>query len=165
MDKINNFDNNQLLALSEFIDCDNFLFLLHSINCDYSAEKIDILGKAIKMNMDISDFLNPRISSECLIVLIDSKMKGIDIKGLDNELVDVSLLKQLIKIKSNEPSQDLTFIRSLNLSECKKLVQDYDEAIKSGTDYDFKKYWDKVNLTKRKILTEVEYVVNGKKLK
>lgn len=165
MDKINDFDNNQLLALSEFIDCDNFLFLLHSINCDYSAEKIDILGKAIEMNIDISDVLNPRISSEYLIVLIDSKMKGIDIKGLDNELVDLSLLKQLIKIKSNEPNQDLSFIKNLNLSDCKKLVQDYDEAIKSGIDCDFKKYWDKVNLTKRKILMEIEYVVNSNKLK
>lgn len=163
MDNIRKFDNNQMIALKQFIDCDKFMILYNSIDSNFSSYQIDILGNAVKLGIPIDDVLNPRLSNDCMIELISAKMNGIDINGLDNELIDVSLLRKIIKIKIKEPNSDMSFIKNLSLDECNRLVYEYFEALKYNIGYSFKKYIDRNDIDREMFLTEFKYVVDESK--
>lgn len=155
---LNEFDNAQLNILNSYIDNrDVFNKLVCSINNYYSAEQIEIIGKAISLGIDVTGILNSRLSSECMILLCDAIKHGIDVRGLDNANIDILLLRELIRIKKSS-SFDMSFIRNLSLSQCRDFVKQF----KENKNFDFLSYIDKVNNDRIKSCMEIEYVLKDK---
>lgn len=183
MYKFDDLSLEQLNALEKFVDSDKITFLLSFLNSNYSARQIDVIGRAVLDGVDVSDLLNPLFSAESLSVLIEAKklgidvsdllnvhisykslmvlceakMKGINVKGLDNNHVDINLLKQIINVKISEPNKDLSFIRDLSADDCRQLVEDYKMVANYGIDCNFQKYKEKVDLDRKKIITEFNF--------
>lgn len=158
---MNEYNLNQLKILRQYFTSENIDDFIKIINPFCSCYELEILAKAYIMGVDISDLVNCHLSSDCLILLCDSKIKGIDIKGLYNEFIDVNLLSQIIKIKSENVDVDMSFIKDLSLDECKDLIANYRLFGISVLD----KYRKSVQIDKKMIETELQYVVNMNKNK
>ena len=155
---MNKYNLNQLRYLETYFDISEYKEFLKLINPFCSCYKIEILARAFQMGIDITDLVDCNVNSECLILLCDSKMKGIDIKGLGNELIDAQLLSEIISIKKKHPNQDLSFIVDLTEEQCKSFVDDYKFY---GTKY-FEKYRNDVNLGRAKLAAELDYIQKNK---
>ena len=127
---LNKFDNEQLGVLNSYIDNYDVLRKLCScIDYNYTSQQIEIIGKAISLGLDVTNILNPKLSSECMILLCDAIKKGIDVRGLDNPNVDVSLLKKIIGIRLRF-SGDMSFIKKLSFSQCREFVNYFNNDVK-----------------------------------
>lgn len=148
------YNLNQLRILRDYFDDEGINDFLKIVSPSCSCYELEILAKAFKMGIDVSDLVNCHVSCDCLILLCDSKMKGIDIKGLGNEFVDIDLLKQILLIKSKNPNVDMSFISDLSLNDCKTMIGDY-RLYGVGV---FDKYREKVQINKQMIDIELNYV-------
>ena len=155
---MNKYNLNQLRYLESYFDVSEYNAFLKLINPSCSCYKIEILARAFQMGIDITDLVDCNVNPDCLILLCDSKMKGIDIKGLGNELIDAKLLNEIISIKKKNPNQDLSFIVDLTKEQCMSFVNDYRFY---GTRY-FEKYREDVNLGRAKLEAELNYIQKNK---
>ena len=163
IENIEKLDNQQLDVLGRYIDSEIETKLYESINETYTNEQIEIIAKALSLNIDVTDILNPRLKKEIMILLCDAKLKGIDIKGLDNAYIDENTLKQLIQIKISTKI-DMSFIKFLTQEECKNFIQEYTESIKNNTTLNMQEYIQKTNINRNKILAEMKYSLASKKI-
>ena len=163
IENLEKLDNEQLDVLSRYIDSEIEEKLYSSIDETYTNEQMEIIAKALKLNIDVTDILNPRLKKESMIILCDAKLKGIDIKGLDNVYIDENTLKQLIQIKMNTKI-DMTFIKSLSEKECKEFIKNFIESIKNNTAFNIQEYMKKTNIERDRKLAEIKYSIAPKKI-
>ena len=153
------YNNNQLEILRKSFDIPNTSEFIKAVNPTCSCRKLELLLAAFKSGIDIYDLVNCHATDECIMLLIDAKSKGTDIKGLGNEFIDVDLLRKIIKIKQKNPDVDMSFVEDLSLEDCKNFVFDYDLF---GTK-EFRNYREKTLIYKQMINEELMYVMNKKK--
>ena len=147
-----NFDNAQLLVLNAYVDNSELLKkICRCINSNYTVEQIEIIGKALSLGLDVTNILNPRLSSESMIVLCDAIMSGLDVKGLDNVYIDSDLLKEIIRIK-RVSNFDMSFIKSLSLPQC----LDFVNQVKSNLNFDLTSFIEKTKLGREKEICEIK---------
>lgn len=147
-----NFDNAQLLVLNAYVDNRELLKkICRCINSNYTVEQIEIIGKALSLGLDVTNILNPRLSSESMIVLCDAIMSGLDVKGLDNVYIDSDLLKEIIRIK-RVSNFDMSFIKSLSLPQC----LDFVNQVKSNLNFDLTSFIEKTKLGREKEICEIK---------
>ncbi len=154
---LSTFDNAQLDVLNSYIDnYDVFRKLIDCIDFNYSPEQIEVIGKAIGLGMDVTNILNSRLSLECMLLLCEAIRSGIDVIGLDNSNIDINLLKELIKIKTNS-NYDMSFVRNLSLAQCQELVRQFSE----NKNFDYISYIEKINCDRTKSIMEIQYALKG----
>lgn len=149
---LSKFDNVQLDVLNSYNNTIIFEKLCDCIDSNYTPEQIEVIGKALCLGIDVSKFLNPRLSLECMLLLCDASRSGIDINGLDNVYIDSDLLAQIIKIKVTS-NHDISFIRNLNLSQCRDFVKQFNE----NKNFDISPYANKIGVERKKTIMEIEY--------
>lgn len=149
---LDKFDNVQIEVLNSYVD-NRAVFnkLCNCISCNYTPEQIEIIGKALSLGLCVTDILNPRLSSESMIVLCDAIMSGLDVKGLDNVYIDSDLLKEIIKIK-RVSNFDMSFIKSLSLPQC----LDFVNQVKSNLNFDLTSFIEKTKLGREKEICEIK---------
>ena len=151
------FDNLQIEVLNSYVDNGAVLKKLCScIDHNYTPEQIEIIGKALTLGLDVTAILNSRLSSESMIILCDAIEKGIDVNGLDNVYVDSNLLKEIIKIRRIS-NFDMSFIRTLKLSQCLDFVNQF----KRNPVFDLKIFLKNVQFESQKEKHEINYALDG----
>ena len=154
---MNKYNLNQLEILRQYIDIDGFSDFLGIVNPSYSCKQLEVLGKAFKLGIDIRDLVGYYIPYDCLILLCDAKMAGVDVRGLGNEFINLDLLREFLNIKKKNPDLDMSFISDLSLEECEALVADY-RLYGLGV---FRKYKEKIETSKKMIETEFKYTLEN----
>ena len=155
----NKFDNAQIEVLNSYVDnMEVFKKLCDYIDYNYTPEQIEIIAKALSLGFDVTNVLNPRLSSESMIALCDAIMSGLDVRGLDNAYIDSQLLKEIIRIK-RVSNFDMSFIKSLSLSQC----LDFVNQVKSNLNFDLASFIEKIQLEREKEIYEIKYALGRTK--
>lgn len=156
-----NFDNAQLLVLNAYVDNRELLKkICRCINSNYTVEQIEIIARAISLGIDVPGVLDSRLSPECMILLCDAIKDGVDVTGLDNVYVDANLLSQIIKIKIIS-NYDMSFVKSLSLSQCKDFIAKYKESIGNNCMFDFDSFLEPIECERNKAISEIIYSSKG----
>lgn len=156
-----NFDNTQLLVLNAYVDNRELLKkICRCINSNYTVEQIEIIARAISLGIDVPGVLDSRLSPECMILLCDAIKNGVDVTGLDNVYVDANLLSQIIKIKIIS-NHDMSFVKSLSLSQCKDFIVKYKESIGNNCMFDFDSFLKPIERERNKAISEIIYSSKG----